>query len=209
MADITVTASRVARVFPEKDLVLDFIAGEAVTAGVPVYIASTGKVLKSDANAAGKARVNGIALNAAGAGQAVSVLVKGHLAGYDLSGVAYDGALYLSDTVGALADAPSTTASLRVGRVMPLSDKSLSKVLLVDCDIILPKIFVSAEQTGNGSSQSIAHGLGVIPTQIFIALTGGPAGYTQPTITEGTHTTTNVVVTVTNTWKYRVIAIAS
>lgn len=67
-------------------------------------------------------------------------------------------------------------------------------------------MFISAEQTGNGSAQNVAHGLGVIPGKVMVALTGGPGAYTQPTITEGTHTSTNAVVTVTSSWKYRVIA---
>ena len=67
-------------------------------------------------------------------------------------------------------------------------------------------LFVSAEQTATGSAQNVAHTLGVVPSQVFIALTGGPAAYTQPTVTQGTHTATNVVATVTLNWKFRVIA---
>jgi len=208
MADITATAAQIARPLPHSDLVFDFIAAEAITAGQPVYLNSAGKVAVSDANIAGKQRVNGIALKSVAASQATSVLVKGHLAGFALSGVAYDGALWLSDTAGSLADAPGTQ-SIRVGRVTSLPDKSFSKLLYVDCDVILPKIFVSAEVTGNGAAQSTAHGLGVTPKQVFIALTGGPAAYAQPSIDEGAHDATNVVATVTTGWKYRIIAIAS
>lgn len=68
------------------------------------------------------------------------------------------------------------------------------------------QLFISAEQTGTGAAQNIAHGLGEVPAFVFVGLTGGPATYAAPTIAEGTHTASNVVVTVTTGWKYRVIA---
>jgi hypothetical protein len=71
-----------------------------------------------------------------------------------------------------------------------------------------PTIFVSAVQTGTGSAQNIAHGLGVVPRLVFITVTESPSTYAQLTTTEGTHTNTNVVVTVASGWKYKVIAIA-
>lgn len=130
MSDITVTAAKVGAIFPDKAEIYDFIAGATITAGQPVYVASTGKVSPADANASGKEQVRGIALNGGGAGQAISVLKKGHVSGFTLSG-AYDSIAYLSDTVGALADAAGTM-SVPVGRVVPLSDASLTKVLYVD-----------------------------------------------------------------------------
>lgn len=69
-------------------------------------------------------------------------------------------------------------------------------------------IFISTNQTGTGSAQNIAHGLGVTPSKVFVALTGGPGTYAAPSISEGSHNATNVVVTVTSGWSYRVIAIA-
>lgn len=66
--------------------------------------------------------------------------------------------------------------------------------------------FKSTEQTGNGSSQSIAHGLGVVPALVLVIpsnLTGGAYA-----VTEGTHTSTNVLVTVTTGEKYLVVAYA-
>jgi hypothetical protein len=133
MAVITSTASKVSRSFPEKDLVFDFIAAETIAAGQPVYVNSAGRAALADASAAGTARVIGIALNAAGVGQAVSVLNRGHLEGFTLSGMAYDAAAYLSDTTGAL-DTVNGTVTVIVGRVWPLSDKALTKVLYIDCN---------------------------------------------------------------------------
>jgi hypothetical protein len=69
-------------------------------------------------------------------------------------------------------------------------------------------IFVSSEQTGTGSSQTIAHGLGVVPRLVFVCVTGSPSSYSQLSVAEGTHTSTNVVVTVTSGWKFKVVAIA-
>ena len=132
MADITVTAAKVAPVFPEKAEIFDMIAAEAITKGQAVYQTTAGKAGVADANASGKQQFRGIALNAAAAGAAVSVLKKGHLSGFTLSGN-YDSAAYLSDTAGALADAAGTMSVL-CGRVMALTDKDLTKVLYVDAD---------------------------------------------------------------------------
>jgi hypothetical protein len=71
------------------------------------------------------------------------------------------------------------------------------------------KIFVSAEQTGTGAPQNIAHGMGVVPTYVMASPTDtSPATAGVYTVTEGTHTTTNVVVTVTSGKKFKVLAIA-
>jgi hypothetical protein len=79
----------------------------------------------------------------------------------------------------------------------------LSRMLTTDTDV-----FVSTEQTGTGSSQNVAHGLGVAPTKVIIAVTELPdaAAETGFDVAEGTHTATNVVCTVTNTVKFKVFA---
>lgn len=65
-------------------------------------------------------------------------------------------------------------------------------------------LFVSTEQTGTGSSQSIAHPLGNTPTFVFVSFTNIPAG--GAVVTEGTHTTSNIVVTATSGAKFKVLA---
>lgn len=69
-------------------------------------------------------------------------------------------------------------------------------------------MFSSTEQTGTGASQNIAHGLAVIPRAVIFYATdldaALAAGYV---VTPGTHTSTNVVVTVTNLRKFRCVAI--
>lgn len=69
------------------------------------------------------------------------------------------------------------------------------------------KAFVSAEQTGTGSAQNVAHGLAATPSAVLIVPTDiAPATTGAYTATEGTHTSTNVVVTVTTSKKFKVMA---
>lgn len=134
MADITVTAAQVGVVFPEKAEIFDFIAAETITAGQALFLDSNGKAELADANAAGELQFRGIALNGGGAGQAISVLKKGHCYGFGVSGMAYDAVAYLSNTAGALADAAGGT-TVNCGRVVPLANgATLTKVLYVEAD---------------------------------------------------------------------------
>jgi len=133
MADITVTAAQVAVVYPEQAEIVQMIAAAAITAGQAVYtVASTGKAGIADANDSGKEQFRGIALNAAAAGGGVSVLKKGHVYGFTLSGN-YDSAAYLSNTAGALADAAGTM-TVNCGRVVGLPEANATKVLYVEAD---------------------------------------------------------------------------
>jgi len=69
------------------------------------------------------------------------------------------------------------------------------------------KMFLSAEQTGTGSAQNVAHGLGTTPSKVVIFITGDArAAWAVFSITEGAHDATNVVVTVTASMKFRVLA---
>ncbi len=133
MSDITVTAAKVAALFPDKAEIVDMIAAATITAGQAVYQDTDGKAGVADANASGKQQFRGIALNGAGAGQAVSVLVRGHVAGFTVSGMNGDALAYLSDTAGALADA-NGTMNVQCGRVTCLTDSSLTKVLYICAD---------------------------------------------------------------------------
>jgi hypothetical protein len=68
-------------------------------------------------------------------------------------------------------------------------------------------VFISTEQTGNGGAQNVAHGLGVTPSKVLVIPTNtAPATVGVYTATEGAHTSTNVVVTVTSGKKYKVLA---
>ena len=129
MSDITVTAAKVGLVDPLKATVRSYIATETITKGQAVYILTTGKVGVADANAAGKFQFRGIALNGGGAGQAIDVCHDGELYGFTLSGNA-DAKIYLSDTVGALADS-NGSYTVVAGRIVCLADSNLTKVLRV------------------------------------------------------------------------------
>lgn len=127
MADITVTAAKVGLVDPQKAVTFNGIAAAAITKGQVVYMDTSGTIGVADANAAGKQQARGIALNAAGAGQAVTCVKEGAVYGYTLTSQAYSAPLYLSDTAGAMADAVGTM-TVPVGIVQPLSDKDKTKV---------------------------------------------------------------------------------
>lgn len=111
------------------------LAGEALTNGQVAYLATTGKYGLADANASGKEQVRGIVIDSAGANQGTTILFRGHVGGYDLSGLDYGDLVFLSDTAGGLDDTASITLSVAVGRVVPMSDKDLTKVLYVDSSI--------------------------------------------------------------------------
>lgn len=132
MADITVTAADVRPVFAGQAEIYDFIAAVAIDAGEAVYLTTAGTVGLADANAAGQQQAIGIALKSVVAGEAVSVLKRGHLYGFTLTSLNPGAFAFLSDTAGALADAAGTLA-VPIGRVVVLSDKpNYSKVLYVE-----------------------------------------------------------------------------
>lgn len=61
-------------------------------------------------------------------------------------------------------------------------------------------MFVSAVTATTGSAQSVAHGLGAVPTVVLIVPVDGA------TVTEGTHTITNVVFTGTVSKNVKILA---
>lgn len=102
---------------------------------------------------------------------------------------------------------PAFPPSWRNKLPFPPLMKSTIFTLLSDlaAGVLKATVFVSAEITGTGSSQSTAHSLSTAPSLAFIIpsdLTGGAF-----TVTYGTNTTANCVGTVTSGEKYRWIAI--
>jgi hypothetical protein len=70
-------------------------------------------------------------------------------------------------------------------------------------------VFVSAELTGTGASQNVAHDLGVVPSKVFVAPTDlTPATVGSYSVVEGAHTNANIVLTVTSGKKFKVLAFA-
>jgi len=132
----------------------------------------------------------------------------------------------------ALADTAVTTAKLGSNAVTTakITDANVTSAKLADGAVAAGKIaagglsatnqiangiitmaktaqFISTEQTGTGAVQNIAHGLTVAPTAVLVHVTDDTAAYsTGYSIVEGSHTTTNVVLTVTDEVKYKVQA---
>lgn len=135
MANINlVTANRVRVVESIEQMTLP--AAEAITAGMPVRIdTTTGRFTAANGSSAGEARIYGIADKTTPAGLAVTAIRQGVMDGWDLSGLAYDAAVYLSDTDGRLDDTAGTVSTV-VGRVIPATSTTLGtgydKLLLVD-----------------------------------------------------------------------------
>jgi len=67
------------------------------------------------------------------------------------------------------------------------------------------KIFVSAVLVGTGSAQTFSHGLGATPSKTLIGIINFGASVAVDII-EGTHTSTNCVVTCTTGVKYKIWA---
>jgi len=130
MADIVVTAAQVAAIDPLQAEIHSFVAASTVTQGQVVYITTSGTVAPADANGAGLQQARGVALNGGGAGQAIGVLKRGRCAGFTLTQDA-SVPLYLSDTVGALADAAGTM-TVPCGIVVCMPDKDATKVFYAD-----------------------------------------------------------------------------
>jgi hypothetical protein len=133
MTDIALTAAQIGVVFPSNCEIIDLIAAEAITKGQAVYQNSSGKAALADADGSGTRQFRGIALKAAAAGQPVSILKRGHVYGFTVSGLNADVPLYLSNTAGALADAGSSGGTTVIaGIVTCLTDKALTKVAYID-----------------------------------------------------------------------------
>ena len=89
--------------------------------------------------------------------------------------------------------------------VAALSGDATVRVKLYEGPLTLQ--FVSAEQTGTGATQNVAHGLGFVPSRVFVTYTDlTPATAGSVNVTYGSHTSTNVVVTVTSGKKFLVVA---
>lgn len=129
-----VTANRVEVVESIRQMTLP--AAEAIVAGAPVRLdTANGKWTNANGTVAAEARVWGIATRTAAAGEALTAVRNGVMDGFDLSGLAYDAAVYVSDTDGRL-DTAAGTVSTVVGRVIPATSNTLGtaydKVLSVE-----------------------------------------------------------------------------
>lgn len=134
MTAITVTAAKVAVVFPETAEIYNVIAAAAITKGQALYQTTSGTCGVAQADDLDKAQFRGVALEAVNAGEALSMLKRGVLAGYTLA--TYEDEVYLSDTAGAFDTAPGTQL-VKCGRVIAIADRpTLTEVLYIEADWI-------------------------------------------------------------------------
>ncbi|MDB5352366.1 MAG: hypothetical protein JWN86_3613 [Planctomycetota bacterium] len=131
MADIVVTASKVAPIDQDQAQIYPMVPAVAINRGQAVYLNSAGKAALGIATAAGTVKTGGIALETAGVRQGVSILKRGKVGGFAVSALAYGALIYSSDTPGAVADATGTSTQI-VGKVVPMSDSDLTKVIYFD-----------------------------------------------------------------------------
>jgi len=129
--ELTLTAAKIAAIYPDKCEIVDIIAAAAVTAGQAIYFDTTGKGNVADANGSGTLQFRGLALRAAGIGQVFPLLKRGHCEGFAVSAVNCDSALYLSDTAGSIATSAGST-SINVGRVVAMPEGT--RVVYIEAD---------------------------------------------------------------------------
>ena len=133
MATITFTEALVARVYPgDLDEAYNVtLLASGITVGHALYQdPTTGAFGLTVATASGTAGFRGIALETNVASGTISMLRRGILFGYDLSGMNYDDNIYLGDVAGTLNDAAGTI-SVTVGRVVSVNDMAKTKVAYI------------------------------------------------------------------------------
>ena len=131
MTAIALTAAQIGVVFPAQAEIYNVIAAAAITKGQALYQTTAGTYGVAQADTIAKRQFRGIALEAASAGEALSMLKRGVLAGYTLA--TYEDEVYLSDTAGALDTAPGSLL-VKCGRIISLADPALTEVLYVEAD---------------------------------------------------------------------------
>lgn len=129
MATIAVTAANIALVHPTSAKVWPVKLAATTTAGQVLYQNTNGTFGLCDTDNTATDQPAGIALEGGAAGQVISMVKEGAIYGVDLLGENYGGLVYASGTAGGLSDVAKVQV---VGRVMPLSDPSLTKVLYVE-----------------------------------------------------------------------------
>lgn len=124
MANIAlVTAARVNVVQSYRQLT--YPAAEAIVAGAPIRLdTATGRWTNGNGTTAPEARIKAIATKSVQAGEGLTGIQSGILDGFDLSALAYDATVFVSDTDGRLADAAGTVSTV-AGRVIPAFSTTL------------------------------------------------------------------------------------
>jgi hypothetical protein len=122
MADRTMTAANIAIPDPHNSEIHAFLMDDptADLLGKPVYVKSNRKVALAQASGGG-VLFQAIGVVVSHRGRAVSVLKRGFMEGIDCENMTPGAPLFLSDTVGGIADAAGTK-SVPMGRAMPCTD---------------------------------------------------------------------------------------
>lgn len=108
-----------------------------------------------------------------------------------------------------VGDAGGAAAAATPSGDVTISNTGVTAIGAAKVTAAMLKKFQSAEQTGTGSAQNVAHGLGVVPGLVLIYPTDtSPATAGVYAMVEGSHDATNVIVTVTSGKKFKVLAIA-
>lgn len=132
MADVTVTAAKVGRVFPNNDECFSVKLGATTTAGQVLNLDTDGTYGLADANGSGnELQPRVVALEGGAAGAWVTAMKRGWLEGYTVSALNADAALYLSNTAGAFSTTAGGTTAV-CGRVVLGPDSTL--IVYVDFD---------------------------------------------------------------------------
>lgn len=131
MADIAVATAGKIHIVGAPNQQLTLKSGEAIVAGAPVRINTSGLFVNGNGTDATESAVYGIATASVASGFAVTAVRKGILDGFTFS-QAYNAPIYVSDTDARLGDAAGTV-SIKVGRVIPgTASDTPDKLLFVD-----------------------------------------------------------------------------
>lgn len=139
MAEVVCIPAQVGLVDPMKAVVRSYRAAVAITSGRAVYLLADGRVGLAAADQAGRDQFRGIALQTVGAGQVVDVVEQGDVWGFNVAAINCDAFVFLGDRDagppvrdGLLDDAASAGGTtVRVGRVVALTDQAATRVLRV------------------------------------------------------------------------------
>jgi len=170
------------------------------------HITLTAPYQRNSGQAAKVGKFFGVAVNTVGSGAAGIFATEGVFSITKTTGaIAQGDPVYWDDANKYLTTTSNSNAEVGVCLVAAGSDDTTVQVKLHGSPMV--QRFRSAEQTGTGSAQNVAHGLGVVPSRVFVTYTDlTPATAGSVNVTYGTHTSTNVVVTVTSGKKFIVLA---
>lgn len=138
MADLAIlnTSRGVSLNDPEMSEAYDTETDGTVTNGQPVYIdPTTGQAVPASAAAAATAQFVGVAVGNPHGRKGRTVLTRGRISGYDLTGLNFGDVVYLSDTAGMLADAAGTV-NVPVGKVFQIAEAgNPTKCIFIDANM--------------------------------------------------------------------------